>query len=55
MDINTQSTRKRQEEVIKVAAPRQLKKELVSAATSRNISLSALVRIALTEYIKNKK
>lgn len=55
MAVKKQSSRSKQEELIKLTAPRHLKSELVEAAVSRNISLSALVRIALTDYIKNKK
>ena len=40
--------------LIKLVAPRVLKRQLEALATSRNVSLSAIVRIALTEYVKNK-
>jgi len=40
--------------VIKCAAPRKLKADLEQLAEARNISLSALLRLILTEYIKQK-
>jgi hypothetical protein len=43
------------EALIKVVVPKQLKHELQSVATSRNISLSALVRLVVTDYLKSRK
>ena len=40
--------------IIKCLAPRQLKTDLEHLAEARNISLSALLRLILTEYIKQK-
>lgn len=40
--------------IIKFAAPRQLKTDLERLATMRNISLSALLRLILSEYVKHK-
>jgi len=40
--------------IIKCAAPRKLKADLEALAKARNISLSALLRLVLTEYIKQK-
>jgi predicted transcriptional regulator len=45
----------RKEVLIKVLAPGHLKNDLQELANSRNVSLSALVRIALSEYVKNQK
>jgi hypothetical protein len=42
------------ERLIKFVAPASLKDELLQLAAARNISLSALVRLILSEYIKNK-
>src|SRR5688572_5900013 len=42
------------EVLIKLVAPQELKEALQSLAQSRNITLSALVRLILTEYVKNK-
>jgi hypothetical protein len=40
--------------VIKLVAPHELKDALQRLAQNRNISLSALIRLILTEYVKNK-
>lgn len=39
---------------IKFVAPVELKDNLQQLANARNISLSALIRLILSEYIKNK-
>ena len=41
--------------LIKLVAPRELKQQLQELARSRNVTLSAIARIALTEYIKKHK
>lgn len=43
------------EELIKFVVPRELKIELLDFARSRNISLSALLRLIVSEYVKSKK
>lgn len=43
------------EEVIKFAVPKQLKAELQMKAMTRNVTLSALLRLVITDYLKNKK
>jgi len=40
--------------IIKFVAPRQLKADLEELARVRNISLSALMRLVLSEYVKRK-
>jgi predicted transcriptional regulator len=40
---------------IKIRAPHDLKNQLQSLAQSRNVSISAMARIALTDYIKRNK
>lgn len=42
------------ESLIKFYAPLDLKDELLRLAVQRNISLSALIRLIVSEYIKNK-
>jgi hypothetical protein len=42
------------ESLIKFNAPEALKEELIRLASVRNISLSALIRLIVSEYIKNK-
>lgn len=42
------------ESLIKFVAPASLKEELLNLAALRNISLSALIRLILSEYVKNK-
>ena len=42
------------EEIVKFAVPKHLKVELQSMAMTRNISLSALVRLVVTDYLKNR-
>ncbi len=41
--------------VIKFNASRELKDDLIDLAEERNISLSALLRLVLTEYVRNNK
>lgn len=53
MDTNLRNNKK--EVLIKVLTPVHLKNDLLELAGSRNVSLSALVRIALSEYVKNQK
>lgn len=43
------------EALIKFAVPYQLKAELQALATARNITLSALLRLIVTDYIKSKR
>ena len=43
------------EELIKFYVPRDLKRELKELAVSRNIALSALLRLVVSEYIKTRK
>jgi hypothetical protein len=43
------------EELIKFVLPRELKGELQALASSRNISLSALLRLVISEYVKSRK
>jgi predicted transcriptional regulator len=40
--------------IIKCLAPEELKRELERLAQARNISLSALLRLILSEYVKQK-
>jgi predicted transcriptional regulator len=40
--------------VIKFVAPLALKRELQRLAQARNVSLSALIRLILSEYVKSK-
>jgi len=42
------------ESLIKFHAPASLKDELLRLAAHRNISLSALIRLIVSEYIKAK-
>ncbi len=42
------------ETYIKFHLPRALKAELLALADARTLSLSALLRLMVTEYIKNK-
>ncbi len=53
----TQTSRKSNsnEALIKFYVPRDLKRELQELAVSRNIALSALLRLVVTEYIKTRK
>lgn len=39
---------------VRFAIPSQLKNDLQRLATARNISLSALLRLVLSEYVKHK-
>lgn len=43
------------EALIKFVVPRQLKQQLQAVATSRNISLSALVRLIVSDYLKSRQ
>jgi hypothetical protein len=43
------------ETLIKFVVPKQLKQELQAVAMSRNISLSALVRLVVSDYLKSRK
>jgi hypothetical protein len=43
------------EELIKFYAPRALKLQLQELAASRNIALSALLRLVVSEYVKSRK
>ena len=45
----------RHDTVIKFNASEELKDDLIDLAESRNISLSALLRLVLTEYVRNNK
>jgi hypothetical protein len=53
----TQESHKRHpnEELVKLYVPRSLKLELQALAASRNIALSALLRLVITEYVKSGK
>lgn len=42
------------QETIKFRVPTSLKEDAVKLAQERNLSLSAFIRLMLTEYIKNK-
>jgi hypothetical protein len=42
------------EELIKFFAPEELKTSLQTLANDRNITLSALLRLITTEYVKRK-
>lgn len=46
--------RKNQDTFIKFNVSHQLKHDLTQLAQSRNISLSALLRLILTEYIRQR-
>jgi hypothetical protein len=48
------SPQKTTEVLIKFFAPEKLKTELTLLANSRNVSLSALLRLALSEYVRDK-
>lgn len=43
------------EVALKVWMPRELRDELRSVANARSISLSALIRLALSQYVKTNK
>jgi hypothetical protein len=53
----TQNQRKpySREQFIKFYVPSDLKRDLQSLAASRNIALSALLRLVVTEYVKSKQ
>lgn len=51
MDKSKPAKRKN-ETLIKVLVPSDLKQDLLGLAASRNISLSALLRLIVSEYIK---
>jgi hypothetical protein len=42
------------EVLVKFVAPRSLKQELQTLADARNITLSALLRLVLSEYVRSK-
>lgn len=48
------SKQQRKDNIIKFATSRDLKADLERLAQSRNISLSALLRLVLSEYLRNK-
>jgi len=43
------------EVLIKFVAPRELKRALQALANERNITLSALLRLITSEYVKRKR
>jgi hypothetical protein len=51
---NSPQPQKTTEALVKFFAPQKLKTELVTLANSRNVSLSALLRLALSEYVREK-
>lgn len=51
----TLPTKRKNEELIKVLVPSDLKQDLLGLAASRNISLSALLRLIVSEYIKLRR
>ncbi len=48
-------TRTRNEVLVKFVAPRPLKHDLQALAAARNVSLSALLRLVATEYVKRQR
>jgi hypothetical protein len=46
--------KKKEQTLIKTVAPTQLKQQLQQLAQARNITLSSLVRLILSEYVKSK-
>jgi len=54
MDKNL-PTKRKNEDLIKVLVPSDLKQDLLGLAASRNISLSALLRLIVSEYIKLRR
>jgi len=48
-------TKRKNEALIKVLVPSDLKHDLLRLAASRNISLSALLRLIVSEYIKLRR
>jgi hypothetical protein len=52
---NDPSPQKTTEVLIKFFAPGKLKTELKILANSRNVSLSALMRLVLSEYVRDKR
>ena len=53
--MSNDSNRKHINEVlIKFVAPRELKRTLQALANERNITLSALLRLVTSEYVKRK-
>ncbi len=56
MDNNNQNNHKMvSEELIKFVVPRDLKIDLMKLANERNISMSALLRLITTDYVKRNK
>jgi hypothetical protein len=45
----------RNEELVKFAVPRTLKADLLALALSRNLSLSSLLRLIVTDYVKHRR
>lgn len=45
----------RQDEIIKFVAPARLKADAQRLADQRSISLSALLRLVLSEYVRTKR
>jgi hypothetical protein len=43
------------ETLIKFYAPRALKQQLQELATSRNIALSAMLRLVVSEYVRTRQ
>ncbi|MCA9911662.1 MAG: ribbon-helix-helix protein, CopG family [Anaerolineae bacterium] len=43
------------EELVKFYVPRNLKRQLQELAASRNIALSAMLRLVVSEYIKTRQ
>jgi hypothetical protein len=42
-------------ELVKFYVPRDLKAALQALAASRNVALSALLRLVVTEYVRNRQ
>ena len=54
--MSKQNNRKNINEVlIKFVAPKELKRALQELANERNISLSALLRLVVSEYVKRNR
>jgi hypothetical protein len=51
---NNNGMKSRKEEVIKFVASAKLKADAQGLAEERNISLSALLRLVLSEYVRSK-
>ncbi|MBK9123528.1 MAG: hypothetical protein IPM16_10485 [Chloroflexi bacterium] len=48
----TQRTRQPNEKQVKFLVPAHLKRELENLAVARNVALSALLRLIVTEYVR---